>query len=378
MYPDGVQWELSPNYHVAMINTFLSALRSAQKAGMEQLFPASYKETVEKMILATINFSFPDYTYPVFSDAKLVDKSSMLKLYASWAKAFPDNEVIRYYATDGKKGKAPSYFSHGLTTSGFYTFRNGWDTGATVMVLKASPPGAFHAQPDNGTFELWVKGRNFTPDAGCYVYAGDSSIMKLRDWYRQTRVHSTLTLNDENMVITKAAQQQWKTAKDMDVLTYTNPSYEQLDHQRTVLFVDRKYFVVIDRAIGAATGTTGVHFQLKENSNPVFDRQQQRVYTTYEDGNNLLIQNLNSGSVSLKEEEGKVSYSYRQELKRPAFVFEKPKQGAAPQTFITVLYPFSGNKPPVISFAEEPGNSFDAGLLRLVITVNGKSRHITL
>ncbi len=376
VYPDGVQWELSPNYHVAMINTFLSALRSAQKAGMEQLFPSSYKETVEKMILATINFSFPDYTYPVFSDAKLVEKSSMLKSYASWAKAFPGNEVIRYFATDGKKGKAPSYLSHGLTTSGFYTFRNGWNKDATVMVLKASPPGAFHAQPDNGTFELWVKGRNFTPDAGCYVYAGDSSIMKLRDWYRQTRVHSTLTLDNENMVITKAAQQQWKTTENLDVLTYTNPSYSRLNHQRTVLFVDRKYFIIIDRAIGEAKGTVGVHFQLKENSHPVFDRQQQRVYTTFGDGNNLMIQNLDKGAVSLKEEEGKVSYSYRQELTRPAFVFEKEKQGAAPQTFVTVLYPFSGKKPPVITLKEQSGNDYENGSLRLTLTVDGKARNI--
>ncbi|WP_317235900.1 heparinase II/III domain-containing protein [Niabella hibiscisoli] len=67
-----------------------------------------------------------------------------------------------------------------------------------------------------------MKGRNFTPDAGCYVYAGDSAIMKLRDWYRQSRVHTTLTLNNENMVITKAALQQWKTTKDQDVLTYIN------------------------------------------------------------------------------------------------------------------------------------------------------------
>lgn len=374
VYPDGVQWELSPNYHVAMINTFLSALRSAQKAGMEQLFPSSYKQTVEKMILATINFSFPDYTYPVFGDAKLVEKSSMLKSYGSWAKAFPDNEVIRYFATDGKKGETPSYLSQGLTTSGFYTFRNGWKTDATVMVLKASPPGAFHAQPDNGTFELWVKGRNFTPDAGCYVYAGDSTIMKLRDWYRQSRVHSTLTLNNENMVITKAARQQWKTADDLDVLSYTNPSYVKLDHQRTVLFVDQKYFIIVDRAVGEAKGTVGVHFQLKEKSNPVFDLERKRVYTSFRDGNNLLIQSLNTDPVSLQEEDGKVSYSYRQELVRPAFVFEKSKPGAASQTFVTVLYPYSGMKPPLVSLQEEPGSS--GNQQKLTLNIDGKLKQV--
>lgn len=376
VYPDGMQWELSPNYHVSMINTFLSALRSAQQAGMGQVFPESYKKTVEKMILATISFSFPDYTYPVFSDAKLVEKKEMLKSYRKWAAAFPGNTIIQYYATDGKEGTPPGFLSHGLTTSGFYTFRNGWNADATVMVLKASPPGAFHAQPDNGTFELWIKGRNFTPDAGCYVYAGDSAIMKLRDWYRQTRVHSTLTLDNKNMDITKAHLQQWKTSKDLDILRYTNPSYNNLTHQRTVLFIDQKYFLVIDRAIGKATGTLGVHFQLKEKSNPVFDKKNNSVYTTYKDGNNLLIKNLNKEVVTLQEEEGKVSYSYRQELERPAFVFEKRKKDAGAQTFVSILYPFSSEKAPAILLKENKDNNYNAGNISLTLMIDGKQEHV--
>lgn len=376
VYADGVQWELSPNYHVSMINTFLSALRSAQQAGMGQVFPESYKKTVENMILATISFSFPDYTYPVFSDAKLVEKKEMLKSYRKWAAAFPDHKIIQYYATDGKEGTPPAFLSHGLTTSGFYTFRNGWDKDATVMVLKASPPGAFHAQPDNGTFELWIKGRNFTPDAGCYVYAGDSAIMKLRDWYRQTRVHSTLTLNNKNMVITKAHLQQWETGKALDILRYTNPSYDNLTHQRTVLFIDQKYFLIIDRAIGKATGTLGVHFQLKENSNPVFDRKHNSVYTTYSDGNNLLIKNLNKDAVTLQEEEGKVSYAYRQELERPAFVFEKKKKDASAQTFVSILYPFGNEKAPVIELKEHKDNNYNTGNISLTLMIDGRQANV--
>ncbi|WP_317235901.1 heparinase II/III domain-containing protein [Niabella hibiscisoli] len=140
--------------------------------------------------------------------------------------------------------------------------------------------------------------------------------------------------------------------------------------------MDQKYFVIIDRAVGEAKGAVGVHFQLKEKSNPVFDKQQKRVYTTFGDGNNLLIQNLNAGPVSLKEEEGKVSYSYRQELARPAFVFEKDKLATTPQTFITVLYPFSGQKPPVVTLKEESGNDYENGSLRLTLMVDGKPRSI--
>lgn len=376
IYPDGMQWELSPNYHVAMIDIFLNGLRLAKQAGLEKEFPGNYKATVEKMILAVINFSFPDYIYPMFGDAKLPSKSVALRQYKNWAQDFPDNEVIQYFATDGKKGHIPDYLSHGLTTSGFYTFRNGWDKKATVMVLKASPPGEFHAQPDNGTFNLWVKGRNFTPDAGSYVYSGDSDIMKLRNWYRQTRVHSTLTLNNENMAITKAHQDKWETGNNLDILTYTNPSYKNLDHQRSVLFIDQKYFLIIDNAIGTDTGTLGTHFQLKEDSKPVYDKAGDKVYTTYDDGNNLLIQNLNKDKILLSEEEGKVSYAYRQEEERPAFVFEKQKTDVNTQSFITVLYPFEGSKAPEIKVTEDAGNNYEKGNLDIAISIDGKTKKI--
>src|SRR5690606_34254307 len=119
--------------------------------------------------------------------------------FNNWRQVFPQNQTILYFATEGKQGKAPDYLSHALKTGGFYTFRNSWADTATVMVLKASPPAFWHSQPDNGTFDLWVKGRNFMPDAGAYVYGGDAEIMKQRNWYRQTMVHKTLTLDNANM-----------------------------------------------------------------------------------------------------------------------------------------------------------------------------------
>jgi len=376
VYPDGVQFELSTTYHVATIEIFLKAYNAAKMSGLEKEFPNSYSQTIDNMILATANFSFPDYNAPMFGDSWLVEKAGRIKQYQDWAKAFPDDKAIQYFATEGKAGELPGYLSHGLTTAGFYTFRNGWNDRSTVMVLKASPPGEFHAQPDNGTFELWVKGRNFTPDAGCYIYAGDAEVNRQRDWYRQTRVHSTLTLDNKNMLITKAHQTKWETGKNLDVLTYSNPSYFGLDHQRSVLFIDQKYFLILDKAIGKATGNLGVHFQLKEDSQPIYDQVNNRVFTNYTDGNNLLIQCLNTGQVQLSQEEGKVSYIYKKEMARPAFVFEQAKNDAKTQCFISVVYPYDNNKAPEISIKENTGNDFDSGIINLTITVDGKKSEI--
>jgi heparan-sulfate lyase len=376
VYPDGIQWELSPTYHVASIDIFLRAYNSAKLAGAEKEFPESYIKTVENMVVATANMSFPDYNNPMFGDSWPVEKATRMKAFAAWSKTFPANEEIKYFATDGAAGVLPNYLSHGLTTAGFYTFRNGWNDKSTVMVLKASPPGEFHAQPDNGTFELWVKGRNFTPDAGCYLYSGDAEVTKKRNWYRQTRVHSTLTLDNQNMVITKAQLNKWEPGKNLDVLTYTNPSYADLSHQRTVLFVNQKYFLIIDQAVGKATGNLGVHFQLKEDSKPVFDKAKNKVYSTYSDGNNVLFQSLNADKVTLNEEEGKVSYIYNQEMPRPAFVFEKPKNDAKTQKFVSIVYPFDGDKAPEITLKENAGNNFEKGDVNLTLIINGKESMI--
>ncbi|MES2774082.1 MAG: heparin-sulfate lyase HepC [Bacteroidota bacterium] len=377
VYPDGMQYELSPTYHIASIDIFLNGYNAAKMAGVEKEFPGSYSKTIEDMILAAANISFPDYNNPMFGDSWLVEKNARMKQFLSWSKSFPQNNIIKYFATDGKEGDMPNYLSTGLTTAGFYTFRNGWDEKSTVMILKASPPGEFHAQPDNGTFELWVKGRNFTPDAGCYVYSGDAEITKLRDWYRQTRVHSTLTLDNENMLITKATLNKWETGKNLDLLTYTNPSYTGLSHQRSVLFIDQKFFLIIDRATGKTTGNTGVHFQLKEDSKPVFDKEQHKVYTTYSNGNNLLIQSLNSDGISMTEEEGKVSYAYRKEIPRPAFVFEKPKRDEKEQVFLTIVYPYDKDKAPQVSLVEGKGFDPATGNLDVVLSINGKKRALS-
>lgn len=375
VFADGTQWELSPTYHVASIDIFMKAYNSAKMAGVAKEFPESYVKTIENMAVATAKISFPDYNNPMFGDSWLNEKAGRIKQFQSWAKLFPDNNLLKYFATDGKEG-ATDYLSTALTNAGFYTFRNGWNDKSTVMIVKAGPPGEFHAQPDNGTFELWVKGRNFTPDTGCYIYSGDAEITKMRNWYRQTRVHSTLTLDNQNMVITKAQQNKWETGKNLDILTYANPSYADLNHQRTVLFIDQKYFLVIDKTIGKATGNLGVHFQLKEDSKPVFDKVKNTVYTTYEDGNNLLIQSLNTDKVVLNEEEGKVSYAYAKEIARPAFVFEKSKNDDKTQLFISVIYPYDGDKAPEISIKENKSNDFEKGNINLSFNINGKKTEI--
>ena len=353
VYDDGFHFELDPHYHLAAINIFYKAIEIASVNGFRNEFPATYLQTVEKMIMATMNLSFPNYQNPCFSDAKLDYKPEMIGNYKNWSKVFPENKQILYMATDGKKGELPNYLSHRLANSGFYMLRNGWKEDATVMLLKAGPPAEWHNQPDNGTFELYIKGRNFFPDAGSYVYGGSDEVLKERDWFRQTMVHKTLTVDNANIETMDTKCLLWDINSNVEKLVIENPSYTDLKHRRTVFFVDKTFFVIVDEASGDANGNVAVHYQLSEGK-VTTDKTNLSVQTLYDDNNNVIVKGFGAKGTSLVEEEGWVSCAYRQKNERPAFAYQLTKTSKEPVRFITVIYPF-GNQVPKIdaSFSEK-------------------------
>ena len=126
------------------------------------------------------------------------------------------------------------------------------------MVLKCGPDGGGHCQPDNGTFTLYAGGRTLMPDAGSYIYSGNP---EGREWFRQTKIHQTLTLNGENTTYDPKLLL-WQPGEDLDILVVENAGYDNLTHSRSVFFVDKRYFIIVDEAIGTGTGNVDIHFQL--------------------------------------------------------------------------------------------------------------------
>lgn len=337
VYPDGMQFELDFGYHVAAIDVFLKALAMARANGLESEFPESYIATVEKMTVAAYNLLFPDYTNPMFGDTKTHDKSALRRQFRAWSKVFPANEQLPWFASEGKKGKMPPYTSQQFPASGFYVLRTGWDADATVAVVKAGPPAFWHNQPDNGTFDYWRKGRNFFPDSGSYVYGGDEEVMAQRNWFRQTRVHNTLTLDNRNLDTTASRLLLWRTTPELTTLVTENPSYEGLRHRRAMFFTEEGVLVIADQVTGAAAGTVGVHFNLCPGKTQT--SADGTVRTLFEDGNNIRLKTTCSAPARITEEEGWVSYSYRKKQERPAYAVEAQKASGEELLFVTVVAP---------------------------------------
>lgn len=340
VYEDGGQFELDPHYHLATIEIFIKALQAADLNGFRDDFPQSYIDTVEKMIVFYANICFPDYTNPLFSDAKLTKKESMIANYRKWSKIFPDNMFIRYLATEGKEGALPDYLSKGFLKSGFFVFRNGWGMDALQMVVKAGPKGEWHCQPDNGTFEMWYNGHSLFQDSGSYVYAGDAEVMEWRNWFRATAHHNTLTLNDRNLETTESRTLLWQPEGDVQILVTENPGYKDLKHRRSVFFVDGTYFVIVDEAVGPVSGNNNInlHFQMPRGDVPN-SREDMTFYTNFDDGSNFMFRCFGPDNMTMKKEKGWLSTAYNKKVQRMNVSFNVKKGDMPAVRYITIIYP---------------------------------------
>lgn len=375
VYADGGQYELDPHYHLASINIFCKALRMADANGFRSDFPDEYINTIKNMIEFYTYICFPDYSNPCFSDAKLGDRPAEIANYKEWLKIFPDSEWIRYMATEHREGAPLPYLTKGALTSGFFAFRNGWEPDATVMVVKAGPKGEWHCQPDNGTFELWYNGRNLFPDSGSYVYAGDDEVMKLRNWFRQTCVHNTLTLDSKNLETTESKTLKWQPEGDVQILVTENPHYAGLKHRRTVFFVDGKYFVIVDEAVGDAQGTVNLNYNLCEGQVNI-DKKTNTLTSAFDGESNVKLQCFAEKPVSLKEKEGWRSRSYRQREPRTAVSFDVDKKSPEAVRYITVIYPTADAAKAPEFKAKFKNKKFDEKGVKVEVSIDGKKRQL--
>ena len=364
-----------PHYHLAAINIFCKALGIADVNGFRNEFPQDYLDTIEKMIMFYANISFPDYTNPCFSDAKLTNKKEMLGNYRSWSKLFPENQAIKYFATEGKEGALPDYMSKGFLKSGFFVFRNSWGTDATQMVVKAGPKAFWHCQPDNGTFELWFNGKNLFPDSGSYVYAGEGEVMEQRNWHRQTAVHNTVTLNNKNLETTESVTKLWQPEGNIQTLVTENPGYKNLKHRRSVFFVDNTYFVIVDEVAGSAKGSVNLHYQMPKGE-IANSREDMTFLTQFEDGSNMKLQCFGPTGMTLKKEPGWCSTAYRKRYKRMNVSFNVKKENDDAVRYITIIYPVKKSADAPKFAAKFKNKTFNENGLEVEVKVNGKKQSL--
>ncbi|MDE6622859.1 MAG: heparinase II/III family protein [Alistipes sp.] len=349
-FPDGWLMDGDLSYHIAGIEDFRLSMLIAQLNGEAGRFPASFVEAMRKMTEVVMNMVYPDYSVPNMADTRRSSytRNVLTRNLTNYSNLFPDNQEMLWMATGGLSGTMPETRVKTFPDGGYYVMRTGWTMADMMMVLQNTPDGPaeqWHRQYDNNTFELWIKGRNFFPDSGCYSYGGSTSSNASRAKYAASTAHNTLTLNGKNvasdgrLVKTDAVS---GSSFSYDYLVLENPSYANLTHRRVVFLVDDKFWVILDEAIGSAEGTVNLNFNITEGteSQVVLDNAQGGFHTAFADGNNLLVRTATTASTrAFASREGFVSYAINTTAARQAYSLNCQKSADETLYYVTVLLP---------------------------------------
>ena len=365
---DGVQREWSGGYHLAVLRDAVEIMGRMDAAGIP--VPDDYRVRVRKMYDYILAIATPDLGFPMFGDASRVwpmpEERSRWPLYSTLVGATDLLGDPRYAARARLEcAHLPKQTSYAFHDAGMYVVRDGWGPKQIYFALHCSPPAITgHDQPDNGTFELYAYGRWLMPDTGFYTYGHDP---EGRAWHRRTSVHQTLTLDGRD---TKVAAKEllWHTAPDLDALVVENASYEGLIHRRSVWFVGKRFFVLLDEALGDAAGALDLHFQLAPGEARL-DPERHAAATRSEEAN-VLIWAAPDAPIQMREEEGWFAWEYGHRTPRRAFCYRHAQH--APAAFLTLLVPYRGGKIPVVAAALP--SRFHAGddRVELDVTALGK------
>jgi heparan-sulfate lyase len=342
---DGVQREWAGSYHLAVLRDAVEIMKPVERAGVP--IPADYRERVRFMYDYLFAIATPDLGFPMFGDCArpLTEgrRRSQWYLYRALVEAsdlFDDPKYAARATLD--REHLPARLSYAFPEAGIYAMRSEWGPQQIYMALHCAPPAiSGHDQPDNGTFELYGYGRWLMNDTGFFTYGHDRDA---RDWHRQTRVHQTLTLDDKDSRVA-GKQLLWNSGPDGDVLVVENESYPGLVHRRTVWFVDRSFFVLLDEALGTASGRLDLHFQFAPGSVRV-KADKKSAETEFADAN-VLVQAAAGVPVALeKEKEGWFAWEYGSRTERTAIRIGHEREASA--GFLTLVVPFKGRDLPEV------------------------------
>ena len=401
--PDGAYFEQSTYYHRYTTDFYLH-LRILLNANEEQS-PARLDEKLQQLLDFLMYVKRPDGRTPMVGDD---DGGRLVKLDHRAANDFRatlctgaavfnrgDYKFAAEETADetlwllGPEALAkldrlaafePAKRSIGFENSGYYVMRDGWQPDANYMFFDCGHHGVDncgHAHADALSFELAVKGRPLLIDPGTYTYTASK---ELRDSFRVSAAHNTLTVDDESSSIPDGPFS-WKTIADCSASRWISKArfdyilgrQNHPDHYREILFLKRDYWLIRDHvdALGAHQIKTSLHFD--SNVEPVLGKD--HVLRAMKENAVLNVAIFGERGEWVRES-GWVSHCYGKREEAPVFTFSLPSNG--PVELITFLLPETapaGVKPEVREFEALGGRAFEVNFHRKhdILLLRGKT-----
>ena len=187
VFPDGVQFELSPGYHVMCADLFHQAYKQARHCGRR--FSKAYERRLWSMFDFLAGIARPDGTYPVPNDAGCALRRGVERLEivgrerrrADWLWA----------GSGGAEGRPPTVGSVHYADAGYAVMRGGWRRDDLWAFFDMGAFGASHQHEDKLQVELYAHGTSFLIDPGISSYQRDPVV----SFFRTSDAHNTINID---------------------------------------------------------------------------------------------------------------------------------------------------------------------------------------
>ncbi|HKP86182.1 MAG TPA: alginate lyase family protein [Blastocatellia bacterium] len=376
--PDGVYFEQTTYYHRYTADFYLHLVGLA-RAGSVKL-PRVIEDRLARSLDYLMWATRPDGTSPLIGDD---DGGQLIKLGGRGADDFRDTiatgaalvgrgdwkfiagedaaETLWLLGPEGLEryteieARPPANTACAFAGGGYFVMRDGWSKRSSFALADCGPHGVSscgHSHADALSFEFAAGGTTWLVDPGTFTYTGDA---RLRDRFRSTQSHNTVTIDDEPQSIpaeafswkriAKAAAREFIAGSGFDYFEGSHDGYERLSdpvtHTRSLTFVKASgeslpsYLIVRDqfKARGPHHYAARYHFatgcRAEANDN--------RAGAINDRGDRLNLFAFGNAAPQARVEEGWVSRAYGKREQAPVAVIEA--RGEGPQELITFILP---------------------------------------
>ena len=371
--PDGVYFEQSSYYHRYTADFYLH-LRILLEANKEAV-PARVDDKLQQLLDFLMYITRPDGRTPLFGDddgGRLMkldnrDSNDFRATLATGAAVFNRGDYKFVAAEvaeeamwllgptalsklDQLQASEPASRSRAFADSGYYVMRDSWNAEANYLFFDCGHHGADncgHAHADALSFELAANGQTMLIDPGTYTYTASK---ELRDSFRDSFAHNTLTVDDQSWSIPGRAFQwesigdsrrlDWITKERFDyILASQNTRSDKVpfQHYREILFLKDEYWIIRDYVDSFASHRLKLWFHFDSEVAPLRDKEHP-IRVIRENGHGAALQVTTFGERGeWVRETGWVSHCYGSREESPLWVFCAESNG--PVELITVMVP---------------------------------------
>lgn len=363
VYPDGINFEASTNYHRLATELFLSATMLAQLNG--EKFSGEYIKRLEKMIDVLGVIMKPDGTTPVIGDQDN-GRLHRLKVWKNplheWIDFRPLSisgkiwsrkpiginveksiyieafwllgpKAIREFINDpmftNPKPKDSMFYPHG----GWLVMRDR----DNYLFLDVGPVGqngiGGHSHNDTLSIDVFSDGQSWIVDPGTYTYTND---YKTRHMFRQTKSHNTVyvpgfeqSLLDEKFPfeVTKPSKQKiliWEVNRDYNLFAaeVEYASIPAITHRRVVIYVvEARAWLIADQVIPEGKNAR-IHMTFQSGINTrEIDLPYPGIQLSNNEGKSFCIYSLQGGKPEITRCWVSGSYGVKQDSFQAEFLY---------------------------------------------------------